>query len=208
MLVENYNNEQVVQSYSGKRVFITGHTGFKGSWLSVLMNVAGATTKGYSLAPIYENSLFNLLKKDLEIESQINDIRDSEKLKKSILEFKPDFIFHLAAQPLVRYSYQHPLETFEVNVTGTAHVLETMRALQNKCTAVIITTDKVYENNESGMPFKETDPLGGHDPYSSSKAGAEIITQSYQRSFSSPSVKQSSKSYCYGSCRKHNWRRR
>jgi len=183
MLVENFTNAEVLKSFSGKRVFITGHTGFKGSWLCVLLNHAGAIIKGYSLAPVYENSLYENLEKNLHIDSQINDIRDSEKLKQSILNFKPDFIFHLAAQPLVRYSYQHPLETFEVNITGTAHVLEAIRSLQNKCTAVIVTTDKVYENNESGLAFKESDPLGGHDPYSSSKAGAEIITQSYQRSF-------------------------
>lgn len=183
MLVENFTNEEVLNSYSGKRVFITGHTGFKGSWLCVLMNYAGAVTKGYSLAPVYENSLFENLEKSLDIDSQIADIRDFGKLKKAILDFKPDFIFHLAAQPLVRYSYQHPLETFEVNITGTAHVLEAIRSLSHKCTAVIVTTDKVYENNEDGTAFKESDPLGGHDPYSSSKAGAEIVTQSYQRSF-------------------------
>ena len=183
MLVENFSNAEVLDSYSGKRVFITGHTGFKGSWLSLLLNYAGAVTKGYALAPLYDNSLYKYLESNLDIESQIDDIRNIEKLKKSISDFKPDFVFHLAAQPLVRYSYQYPLETFEVNVIGTAHVLEAIRSLQNKCTAVIITTDKVYENNESGNAFKESDPLGGHDPYSSSKAGAEIITQSYQRSF-------------------------
>lgn len=144
---------------------------------------AGAILKGYSLAPNYENSLFELAGNKIEIESQLSDIRNAEVLSKSIIEFQPDYIFHLAAQPLVRYSYTYPIETFEVNVMGTANVLEAIRLLHHRCTAIIITTDKVYENNESGIPFKETDPLGGHDPYSSSKAAAEIVVQSYQRSF-------------------------
>lgn len=183
MLVANVTNKEVLNTYKGKKVFITGHTGFKGSWLSVLMDKAGAITKGYALAPDHENSLFDNLKNNLKIESQIDDIRNSENLKKSILEFQPDFIFHMAAQPLVRYSYQHPIETFEVNIMGTANLLEAVRSLSKKCTVIIITTDKVYENDESGKPFKESDPLGGYDPYSSSKAGTEIIVQSYQRSY-------------------------
>lgn len=183
MLVEHFSNSEVLKSYSGKKVFITGHTGFKGAWLCLMLLKGGAKVKGYALAPEYENSLFELCNVQSTVESQLADIRDIEKLKQSIISFQPDYIFHLAAQPLVRYSYHHPLETFEVNVMGTANVLEAMRSLEKKCTAVIITTDKVYENEEMGIPFRETDPLGGHDPYSSSKAGAEIVTQSYQRSF-------------------------
>lgn len=183
MLVEHFSNAEVLKSYSGRKVFVTGHTGFKGAWLCMMLMKAGAEVKGYSLLPSYKNSLFELFGNKLDIDSQIADIRDAEKINKSICDFQPDFLFHLAAQPLVRYSYSHPIETFEVNIMGTAHVLEAIRNLKNKCTSVIITTDKVYENAELGFPFKEEDPLGGHDPYSSSKAGAEIVTQSYQRSF-------------------------
>ncbi|MDQ3052105.1 MAG: CDP-glucose 4,6-dehydratase [Bacteroidota bacterium] len=183
MLVANVTPAQVLEHFKGKKVFITGHTGFKGSWLSLLLSEAGALLKGYSLAPDHENSLYENLEPHLNLESVIADIRNADKIKQEILSFQPDFIFHLAAQPLVRYSYAHPAETFEVNVMGTVHVLEAIRDVSKKCTAVIITTDKVYENNEAGMPFKEQDKLGGHDPYSSSKAAAEIVVQSYQKSF-------------------------
>lgn len=180
------NNSQVLDFFRGKKVFITGHTGFKGSWLSLLLSNAGATVKGYALAPDHADSLFENLAKKLDMESVIADIRDENKLQAEIESFRPEFLFHLAAQPLVRYSYVLPLMTFEVNVMGTVHVLEAMRKAKHACTAVIITTDKVYENNESGKPFTESDPLGGHDPYSSSKAAAEIVCQSYSKSFFPP----------------------
>ncbi|HMT30343.1 MAG TPA: GDP-mannose 4,6-dehydratase, partial [Bacteroidia bacterium] len=128
MLVEHFSNAEVLKSYAGKKVFVTGHTGFKGSWLSMMLIKSGAKVKGYSLAPVYENSLFELCGNKLDIESQIADIREADKLKKSIIEFQPEYIFHLAAQPLVRYSYQQPIETFEVNIMGTANVLEAMRS--------------------------------------------------------------------------------
>lgn len=183
MLVKNGSLAHSLKFYSGKKVFITGHTGFKGAWLTLLMQQAGAEIMGYSLEP--ENpSLYKAISDQLQLNSVIADIRDFKKLDKEVQQFEPDFIFHLAAQPLVRYSYQQPLETFEVNVMGTANLLETARKLTKPCSAVIVTTDKVYENNETGLPFKETDPLGGHDPYSSSKACAELVCQSYMRSFS------------------------
>jgi len=178
----------VIESFRGKKVFITGHTGFKGSWLTLLLSNAGAILKGYALAPDGENALYSYLEPDLKIDSVIADIRDAANLRDAITTFEPDFVFHLAAQPLVRYSYTAPVETFEVNVMGTVHLLEALRHLPNKCTAVIVTTDKVYENNESGVPFKETDPLGGHDPYSSSKAACEIVVASYLKSYFSVGV--------------------
>ncbi len=172
-------------TYLNKKVLVTGHTGFKGSWLCVWLQLMGAKVKGYALEA--ENpSLYKLIAKDLEIESYIGDIRNRELFKQEILNFEPDFIFHLAAQPLVIASYEQPVETFETNVMGTAHLLNAVRFLEKPCTVVCITTDKVYENNEWIYPYRETDHLGGHDPYSSSKAACEIVIQSYRRSFFNP----------------------
>jgi len=173
--------------YKGKRVFLTGHTGFKGSWLLTWLHDMGAVVKGYALAPQAGNELYQDIKGDELCESVIADIRDAERLTQEMKDFKPDFVFHLAAQPLVRLSYSIPLETFAVNAIGTAHVLEAMRKLGHPCTGVMITTDKVYENPETGIPFKEDDKLGGHDPYSASKAAAEIVISSYRSSFFPPS---------------------
>jgi CDP-glucose 4,6-dehydratase len=173
----------VLEHYRGKRVFVTGHTGFKGSWLSLLLAKSGAMLKGYALTPDETQRLFTDLEPSLGMVSVLADIRDTGRLQRELLEFAPDFVFHLAAQPLVRYSYLHPAETFDVNVMGTVNLLEAVRKLNRKCTVVVITTDKVYENNEAGLPFGEADPLGGHDPYSSSKACAEIVVQSYRKSF-------------------------
>ena len=174
--------DQLHTVYKGKKVFVTGHTGFKGSWLLMVLDKLVATVKGYSLSPERE-SLYNQIEGDLLCDSVLNDIRDRDTLKEEIKSFQPDFIFHLAAQALVRSSYELPAETFETNVIGTINVLEALRELSSKCTAVIITTDKVYENSELGKPFVETDPLGGHDPYSASKAAAEIVISSYRESF-------------------------
>lgn len=169
--------------YRGKKVFITGHTGFKGSWLMAILHLAGAEIKGYALAPEYENGLFTILGSLPGVHSCLADIRDKELLKAELVAFQPDYIFHLAAQPLVRRSYQLPADTFDINVTGTANLLETVIALGKPCTVVIVTTDKVYENKETGILYKEGDALGGHDPYSTSKACAELVVSSFRNSF-------------------------
>ncbi len=177
------NLQQLQSYYNGKKVFVTGHTGFKGSWLIAWLHLLGAEVKGYALEPEYENCLFNLLQPFNIVESIIADIRNKEKLSLEILSFQPDFIFHLAAQPLVRRSYEIPAETFEVNAIGTANVLEVLKALNKKCTAIIVTTDKVYENKEQHILYKEEDRLGGYDPYSASKACTEIVVSSFRNSF-------------------------
>jgi CDP-glucose 4,6-dehydratase len=147
--------------YKGKKVFVTGHTGFKGSWLIMMLHQFGAHVKGYALAPENSTDLYPTIHGDALCESVIADIRDIGRLRKEILDFEPDFIFHLAAQPLVRYSYSYPVDTFEVNVMGTVNVLEAARPLSGKCSIVIVTTDKVYENPELNQPFREEDKLGG-----------------------------------------------
>lgn len=180
------------KTFRGKKVFITGHTGFKGSWLTVWLQKAGANVKGYSLKPERE-SLFRSIEKKINCETIYADIRIKEKLESEILKFKPDFVFHLAAQSLVRRSYKIPLYTFETNTLGTANLLQSLFKLKQKCAVIVVTTDKVYENTESLYPYKETDRLGGHDPYSSSKACAEIITNAYCKSFFYPENYQSHK---------------
>jgi CDP-glucose 4,6-dehydratase len=175
------------QVYNGKRVFLTGHTGFKGSWLLQILHSLGANVKGYSLAPEKSNDLYNQIGGDkLCYSSVIADISDKQKLQTELVRFEPDFVFHLAAQPLVRRGYDMPSYTFMVNAQGTAHVLDAMRNLKQPCTGVMITTDKVYDNPERGLPFAEDDKLGGYDPYSASKASAEIVIDSYRRSFFNP----------------------
>jgi CDP-glucose 4,6-dehydratase len=173
-------------SFKGKKVFLTGHTGFKGSWLLTWLHLLGAQVKGYSLAPLPSQQLYTAIEGDELCDSVIANILDAEKLEKEIVGFKPDIIFHLAAQPLVRYSYEEPLETFNVNAIGTANVLNAVRKLEKPCQVVAITTDKVYYNTEADYAYKETDRLGGYDPYSASKAAAEIIIDSYRNSFVNP----------------------
>lgn len=173
----------LINTYSGKRVFVTGHTGFKGSWLIKILSDLGAKIKGYALAPENETNLYSEINGDSLCESVISDLRDREALKKAVLDFQPDFVFHLAAQPLVRLSYVIPSETFEVNAIGTANLLDAIRLLNKKCNIVLITTDKVYHNNEWDHPYKETDRLGGYDPYSASKACCELVIDSYKNSF-------------------------
>ncbi len=182
----NYR-ELFKNSYAGKKVFVTGHTGFKGSWLITWLHQLGAKVKGYALAPGNDQELYSLLKGNELCESVINDIRDEAALTQEIRSFAPDFIFHLAAQSLVRVSYELPAETFDINVRGTIHLLEAVRVLDNPCTVIIITTDKVYQNLESDHAYKEDDALGGYDPYSASKAAAEIVVSSYRNSFFNPS---------------------
>lgn len=169
--------------YKNKKVFLTGHTGFKGSWMLAWLHELGAIVKGYSLAPENPFDLYNSINGDLLCESIIADIRDKRKIEDEILSFQPDFIFHLAAQPLVRLSYEIPSETFEVNAIGTANLLGALRKLEKQCSVVLITTDKVYENLEWHYPYRESDRLGGYDPYSASKACAELVINSYRNSF-------------------------
>ena len=170
--------------YSGRKVLITGHTGFKGSWLCEWLLHLGANVYGYALEPPTRPSLFKQLGLAKRIRSHvIGDVRDLTTLKSYVRQIKPDFVFHLAAQPLVRYSYDYPVETFATNVMGTVNVLEACRGLKNKCSVVCITTDKCYENKETKRPYKETDPMGGYDPYSCSKGCDELVISSYRRSF-------------------------
>jgi CDP-glucose 4,6-dehydratase len=169
--------------WQGKRVFLTGHTGFKGSWLSLWLSSLGAEVKGYALPPSTCPSLFDEVEVEKLIDSQIGDIRDQVKLYESMTHFNPDILIHMAAQPLVRYSYDAPIETYEVNVIGTAKVLEVARSCSNLKAIVNITTDKCYENDERVQGYKENDPMGGRDPYSSSKGCAELVASAYRRSF-------------------------
>jgi CDP-glucose 4,6-dehydratase len=181
--MENLVN-QLRQNYKGKKIFVTGHTGFKGSWLCAMLFNLGAQIKGYALDPEYRDGLFEIIEPAINLQSVIADIRDKQKLKNEIGDFKPDYIFHLAAQPLVRRSYQKPAETFDINVTGTANVLEAATGLSEKCAIICITTDKVYENKEdNSVLYKEVDMLGGYDPYSASKACAELVIGSFRKSF-------------------------
>ena len=169
--------------WKGKRVFLTGHTGFKGSWLSLWLEDMGAIVKGYSVEPNTEPSLFKVAKVSSGIESEIGDIRDYDKLKSSISSFSPNIILHLAAQPLVRDSYEDPLGTYETNVMGTANLLQASRELPNLKSIVIVTTDKCYENREWEWGYRENEAIGGYDPYSSSKGCAELVTSAFRRSF-------------------------
>jgi CDP-glucose 4,6-dehydratase len=169
--------------WKGKRVFLTGHTGFKGSWMSLWLHSMGAVVKGFSLEPNTNPSLYSILSLDALIESEIGDIRDLSILKESLVSFKPEILIHMAAQPLVRHSYKEPLETYSTNVMGTAHVLEAIRFCHTVRGVVVVTTDKVYENKEWPWGYRENEPLGGYDPYSSSKACAELVTAAYKQSF-------------------------
>ena len=178
--------ELLQKTYRNKKVFLTGHTGFKGSWLTLILQELGAEVKGYSLAPEKEQSLYNQINGDTLCQSVIADIRDLEHLTTEMVTFQPDFVIHMAAQALVIDSYKRPVETYATNVMGTIHVLEALKRLEKPVHSVIITTDKVYENLEVDTPYKEEDRLGGYDPYSNSKACAELATSSYRLSFFHP----------------------
>ena len=171
------------QFWHGKRVFITGHTGFKGSWLSLWLVHLGSSIKGYALEPVTSPSLFEVAQVKNLVDSQIGDIRDQDSLHKAMVDFNSDILIHMAAQPLVRYSYENPIENYEVNVIGTAKVLEVARSCSNLKAIINVTTDKCYENEGFDKSYKEEDPLGGYDPYSSSKACAELVALAYRRSF-------------------------
>lgn len=169
--------------YKDKKVFLTGHTGFKGSWLSRILILAGAEVMGYSLGMPTEPSLFAQTKTEYQMKSIISDIRDGEKLKKAMLGAKPDIVFHLAAQPIVRASYKDPVGTYETNVMGTVNVLEAVRACSSVKSFVNVTTDKVYLNKEWAWGYRENEELCGFDPYSNSKSCSELVTYCYRNSF-------------------------
>ena len=171
------------KNFAGKTVWLTGGTGFKGSWLAEWLCLMGANVRIFSLPPPTEPALFDQLSLASCVDWQEGDIRDAAAVGKSLLDCQPDFVFHLAAQPLVRLSYTEPVATYQTNVLGTIHVLEALRQLQKPCAAVMVTTDKCYENREWLHGYREEDPLGGHDPYSSSKAACEIAISSWRRSF-------------------------
>ena len=173
----------VKKFWNKKKVLVTGHTGFKGSWLSLALNELGAEVSGFSLEPPTNPNLFSLLNLDKKIHDYRGDIRDVKNLNSVFSLSKPEVVFHLAAQPIVRYSYQNPVETYEVNFNGTLNLLEAIRFSQTVKSAVLITTDKCYENDGKKEGYKENDPMGGYDPYSSSKGAAEILIASYRRSF-------------------------
>lgn len=169
--------------WSGKRVFLTGHTGFKGAWLAVWLHDLGARVRGYALAPDTSPSMFGALRIGRLCDHVRGDIRDADRVAKAVREFRPQVVIHMAAQALVRRAYREPLATFDTNVMGTANVLEACRGVPGLRSIVVVTTDKCYENREWVHPYREVDPLGGHDPYSASKAAAEIVAGAYRRSF-------------------------
>ena len=181
--VENMGTLARMSFWRGKRVLVTGHTGFKGSWLSLWLDELGAEVYGLALEPDTDPALFDQLGLADHLDHRIGDIRDPNTLRARVAETRPDVVFHLAAQPLVLTSYDDPLSTWNTNVMGSAHVLDALRDLDTPCAAVMITTDKVYENREWVHPYREGDPLGGHDPYSASKAACELVIASYRKSF-------------------------
>lgn len=172
--------------YKGKKVLVTGHTGFKGSWLSIWLKELGAEVIGYSLDPYTDQDNFVLSKISDKIVDIRGDIRDRNKLKEVFEKYKPEIVFHLAAQPLVRLSYDIPVETYEVNVMGTINVMECIRSTKETKVGIMITTDKCYENREQIWGYRENEAMGGYDPYSSSKGAAEIAINSWRRSFFNP----------------------
>jgi CDP-glucose 4,6-dehydratase len=174
-----YNNV-----FRGKKIFITGHTGFKGSWLSLFLEKLGASICGYAMDPPTQPNHYNLL--SLNLESHIGDILDYHLLQQVMKEFSPEIVFHLAAQPIVRLSYEIPRDTFEINIIGTVNILDIARKLPSVRIVIIVTSDKCYENQEWVWGYREKDPMGGHDPYSSSKGCAELVTACFRDSFFHP----------------------
>lgn len=182
------NINELKSFYKNKRILITGHTGFKGSWLTQILLNYGSSISGIALNP-YENSLFDLLVLGNQIEDNRINILNIKAVEDIVIRFKPEIIFHMAAQPLVKKSYLDPLETHEINYMGTANLLSVFTKYEFIKTGVFITTDKVYKNYENGIPFKEDDPFGGYDPYSASKAASEILIESWRHSFVNTSIK-------------------
>lgn len=172
------------QFWKGKNVFLTGHTGFKGGWLSLWLTSMGAKVTGYSLTPNTRPNLFDVLGIDSLVEkSHLADIRDLTTLQNAMAQANPDVVIHMAAQPLVRYSYANPVETYATNVMGTVHVLESARQTASVRATIVVTTDKCYENKEWAWGYRENEPMGGHDPYSNSKGCAELVTSAYRQSY-------------------------
>ena len=169
--------------FKNKVVIVTGHTGFKGSWLIIWLKMLGAKVVGISLDPLSQPSHYELIKTHVDMIDLRIDVRDKIKIENEILKANPDFVFHLAAQALVKYSYENPIETWDTNVIGTANVLEALKKINKKCTSIFITSDKCYRNVEWIWGYRENDTLGGIDPYSASKAAAEILIHSYTKSF-------------------------
>ena len=178
---------ELTGAFAGRSVFVTGHTGFKGSWLSLWLSRMGARVTGYALAPPTDPCAFVACGvREILAAHHEADIRDSERLNRAMRTCGPDVVLHLAAQPLVRASYEQPRETIDVNVVGTASVLDAVRALGRPCAVIVVTSDKCYDNHEHVFGYRETDPLGGSDPYSASKGAAEIVVASYRQSFFPP----------------------
>lgn len=172
--------------WQGKRVLVTGHTGFKGAWLSLCLQRMGAQVAGFALAPRTPEDLFEVARIGDCMSSELGDIRDVEHIREAVRRFQPDVVFHLAAQSLVRTSYREPVETYATNVMGTVHLLEAIRVTDSVRVVVCVTSDKCYENREWVWGYREDDPMGGHDPYSSSKGCTELVVSAYRRSFFAP----------------------
>jgi CDP-glucose 4,6-dehydratase len=173
-------------AYADRRVLVTGHTGFKGAWLTLWLARLGARVTGFALPPPTRPSLFEAAAVRGSCEHVEGDVRDGTALEATVRRCAPEIVFHLAAQALVRRSYEDPVETIETNVLGTARLLEALRSTRTRCAVVVVTSDKCYENRETDRPYEETDPLGGHDPYSASKGAAELVVTSWRRSFFPP----------------------
>ena len=182
-MVGNYPNKSF---WKAKKVFITGHTGFKGSWLSLILHKLGAEISGYALDPPTEPNLYNLIKSNSLLNSIIADIRDYQKLLTTLQQIKPDIVIHMAAQPLVRESYRNPRETYEVNVMGTVNLFEAIRNTVGIKAVLNVTTDKCYENKEWLWGYREHEPMGGYDPYSNSKGCSELVTTAFRSSYFNP----------------------
>jgi CDP-glucose 4,6-dehydratase len=179
--------------YQGRKVLVTGHTGFKGSWLSLWLHELGAQVIGYALDPPTEPSLFHICGLERKVHSLKGDIRNLPELRDVCDQFQPEIVFHMAAQSLVRLSYEEPVATYETNVIGTVNILEACRHTPSVRAIIIVTSDKCYENREWVWGYRENDPMGGHDPYSSSKGCAELVTDAYRQSFFNP---EKQKGFC------------
>ncbi len=184
--MQHPTEDELRRAYAGRRVLVTGHTGFKGAWLARWLLDLGADVTGYALAPDTSPSLYDLLGLGAHTRSHLADIRDLATLQRVVSETAPDVVLHLAAQPLVRRSYAEPLRTLETNVMGTANVLEAVRATAKPCAVVVVTSDKCYENREHVFGYREDEAMGGHDPYSMSKGATELVVASWRRSFFDP----------------------